>query len=79
MQAPICIIDISYQSCVCFDCFLLEVAHKAVAECGVQKIAHEEEVKENSLHTDDEHSLEDFGLFDVQEEEQMEPFIISFF
>ena len=47
-------------------------------ECGVEKIADKEHIEENSLKSDNETSFQQFRFFNVEENEQMESFIICF-
>ena len=60
-----------------FNCLLLQISHKAMGECGVQQVADEEEIEENSLQSNNKASFQQSWLFDVEENKKMESFIIG--
>ena len=48
-----------------------------MGECGVQQVADEEEIEENSLQSNNKASFQQSWLFDVEENKKMESFIIG--
>ena len=77
LQNTIGTIYVFKHSSVGFNCLFLQISHKSMGECGVKQVADEEEIKENSLQSNNKASFQKFWLFDVEENKKMESFIIG--
>ena len=77
MKDSIGIVDLFEHHCVRLYCFLFKVTHKPMANFRVQNVSHEKWVHENSLKSDNHRSFQQTWFPQIQENDQMEPLIVS--
>lgn len=79
MEYSILIINLLENHGVSLYCLFLQVTNETMTEFRVEQVGCEEGVHEYSLETDDESSFKNTWLSHVQEDYQVESFIISLF